>query len=65
MGIRSLVTKLWFAIPIEIVDGEEFKIMYEVWVRDCEWQLYIGAVEIRKFHSASTKNTSLDITFVS
>ena len=43
MGIRSLVTKLWFAIPIEIVDGEEFKIMYEVWVRDCEWQLYIGA----------------------
>ena len=43
MGIRSLVTNLWFAIPIEIVDGEEFKIMYEVWVRDCEWQLYIGA----------------------
>ena len=43
MGIRSLVTKLWFAIPIEIVDGEEFKIMYEVWVRDCEWLLYIRA----------------------
>ena len=44
MGIRSLVTKLWFAIPIEIVDGgEEFKIMYEVWVRDCECLLYIRA----------------------
>ena len=22
MGIRSLVTKLWFAMPIEIVDGD-------------------------------------------
>ena len=43
IGIRSLVTKLWFAIPIEIVDGEEFKIMYEVWVRDCECLLYIRA----------------------
>ena len=27
--------------------------------------LGFGTVEIRKFHSASTKNTSLDITFVS
>ena len=46
MGSRSLVTKLWLAMPIEIVDGDwrlEFKIMYEVWVGDCIRQLYIGA----------------------
>ena len=41
-----MVTKLWLAMPIEIVDGDwrlEFKIMYEVWVGDFEWKLYIGA----------------------
>ena len=67
MGANNVTSAMFNAYLILTLKFEKIKYFWEI---QKIWKIKIidkfnNIVEIRKFHLVSTKNTSLDITFVS